>query len=103
MGKKVDKEIIDIIKKFKEKAKVDKVILFGSYAKGNFTEHSDVDLILVAKRFEKKSFHSRFKGLWSKWHSDLPVDFIPFSPKEFKKLSKKVSIVSEALREGIEI
>ena len=78
MGKKVDKEIIDIIKKFKKKAKVDKVILFGSYAKGNFTEHSNVDLILVAKRFEKRASipDSRVYGLngiptcqWILYHS----------------------------------
>jgi predicted nucleotidyltransferase len=45
------KEIINKIKEFKKKANVEKIILFGSYARGNITEHSDIDLILVGKRF----------------------------------------------------
>jgi hypothetical protein len=31
------------------------------------------------------------------------VDFICYTPEEFEKLKKEVSIVSEALKEGIEI
>jgi len=55
----------------------------------------------VSRKFKGKNFHSRFKGLWLKWDLDLPVDFIPYTPEEFDKLKKEVSIVSEALREGI--
>lgn len=104
MGKrKITKKIILEIKKFKKEINADKIILFGSYARGEADEHSDIDLILVSKEFEGKDFHSRFKGLWLKWNLDLPVDFIPFTPKEFNKLKKQVSIVSEALKEGIRI
>ena len=91
------------IKEFKGRIGADEIILFGSYVRGDADEHSDLDLILVSKRFEGKNFHSRFKGLWLKWNLDLPVDFIPFTPKEFNKLKKEVSIVSEVLREGIRI
>ena len=38
-----------------------------------------------------------------KWPLDLPADFICYTPEEFEKLKKEVSIVSEALKEGIEI
>jgi hypothetical protein len=31
------------------------------------------------------------------------VDFICYTPEEFEKLKKEVSIVSEAFKEGIEI
>jgi len=30
--------------------KLDGIILYGSYARGNFSEHSDVDIILLVKR-----------------------------------------------------
>ena len=103
MGKEKNRKIIEGIRKFKKKIKVEKIILFGSYARGNPTEHSDIDLLLVGKRFRGKDFHERFKGLWLKWNLGLPVDFLPFTPEEFNKLKKEVSIVNEALREGIEI
>jgi len=101
MGKKENKieEIIKGIKEFKKKTMIEKVILFGSYARGKWTEHSDIDLLLISKKFRKKEFHERFKGLWLKWDLDYPVDFICYTPEEFNKLKKQVSIVSEALRE----
>jgi len=101
MDEKESKRVINGIKKFKEKIKADKIVIFGSFARGEFGKHSDIDIILVSRKFKGKNFHSRFKGLWLKWDLDLPVDFIPYTPEEFDKLKKEVSIVSEALREGI--
>ena len=110
MGRGKNREIEKLlreIKKFKRMNKIQKVILFGSYARGNFTKESDVDLILVDKKFSGKSVFERSNGLWIKWHVkqklNYPVDFLCYTPEEFEKLSKQVSIVSEALREGIEI
>lgn len=97
------KGLIDSVEKFKKMIGAEKIILFGSYARGEYDEHSDVDLILVSKNFEGKKFHSRFKGLWLKWKFGLPVDFIPLTPREFERQKKRVSIVSEALKEGIKI
>jgi hypothetical protein len=37
------------------------------------------------------------------WDLNYPVDFLCYTPEEFNKLKKEVSIVSEALKEGIEI
>ena len=39
--------IQDIVKKIAQFYNPDKIILFGSYAKGNITEDSDLDFILV--------------------------------------------------------
>lgn len=45
---KIPIQVIESIKRFKEKISSDlaikKIILFGSYAKGNFSEDSDIDL-----------------------------------------------------------
>ncbi|MBI3413636.1 MAG: nucleotidyltransferase domain-containing protein [Candidatus Aenigmarchaeota archaeon] len=106
MGKERVAEVIEIIRgigKFKEKIGVEKVILFGSYARGDFKKYSDVDLILIGKKFKGKNFIKRYKGLWLKWDLDKPVDFICYSPEEFEKERKRVSIVSTALKEGIVI
>ncbi|MEM2619521.1 MAG: hypothetical protein QW356_08630, partial [Candidatus Hadarchaeales archaeon] len=61
------------------------------------------DLILISKSFEGKNFFERLRGLWLKWKLQKPVDFIPYTPEEFQRLKTKVSLVSEALKEGIEI
>ena len=103
MGKKITKEMINGIRRFKKDVKVEKVILFGSYASGNAKENSDIDLLLVGKKFRNKDFHSRFKGLWLKWKLNFPVDFVCYTPEEFEVRKMEPTIVKEALREGIEI
>jgi hypothetical protein len=52
---------------------------------------------------DREKIRDRLKGLWLKWSLDLPSDFICYKPEESEKLKKEVSIVSEAIREGVEI
>ncbi len=105
------KNVIKAITKFKQniskKIDIQKIILFGSYARGDYTKNSDIDLIIVSSNFKRKKFVKRSWGFYKFWHLDpeikYPVDFLCYTPEEFKKLKKQVSIVSEAIREGIEI
>ncbi|MEW6069628.1 MAG: nucleotidyltransferase domain-containing protein [Candidatus Thermoplasmatota archaeon] len=104
------KELIANLKMFKKeirkKYNITKLILFGSYATGKIKEHSDVDLIIVGE-FKEKGNINRAPLLYHEWHLvqkiDLPVDFLCYTPEEFKKLSKQITIVGEALKEGIVI
>lgn len=106
MGK-VEPKIIDTVKKFKDKIAneygIKRVILFGSAARGEMRENSDIDIIVVVKKPEK-----RLAGRLSmEWHVaqgiDYPVDFIDYTEKDFEKQAKGVTLVSLALKEGIEI
>jgi len=40
--------------------------------------------------------------MYDYWNLDLPVDFLCYTPKEFNKLKKQISIVKEAIENGIE-
>ena len=100
-------DLITELKQFKKKISKDtniaKLIFFGSRALGECHEDSDVDLIIVSKKFNKVSMLKRSPELYIKWHLDYPVDFLCYTPEEFDRLSKQVSIVSHAVKEGIEI
>jgi predicted nucleotidyltransferase len=96
-------EILSEIKKFIRKHMVEKAILFGSFARGDEGEDSDIDLILVSKEFEGKSALKRPVPFYIDWHLGYPVDFLCYTPEEFNDLRKQVGIVSQALKEGIEI
>ena len=39
-------------------------------------------------------------NLYLEWDLDYPVDFICYTPEEFKKLSRRPSLVRGALKEG---
>jgi predicted nucleotidyltransferase len=58
-------------------------ILFGSYAKGNATQWSDIDLALVSDEFEGVRFtdKNKIRKLTISVSSDLEV--LPFNPKDF--------------------
>ena len=45
-------EINQIISILEKNSKIEKVVLFGSRAKGNFHNGSDVDLLLIGKKLE---------------------------------------------------
>ncbi len=99
--------IIEKLKEFKKDlsrdVSVDKMVFFGSRARGDFKKESDIDLIIVSKDFENRNFLKRAVGMHKYWELDYPVDFICYSTNEFESLKKRISIVSHALKEGVVI
>ncbi|MHB1253652.1 MAG: nucleotidyltransferase family protein [Candidatus Humimicrobiaceae bacterium] len=77
-------------------------LLFGSYARGTATEHSDLDVIFIEDT--NKSFLSRLDPYFSPL-SDLmngAVDVFVYTPDEFRKMEKKF-FIQRALKEGVVI
>ncbi len=70
---------------------------------GNSHKDSDIDLIIVSPSFEKLNFIQRAAKMYDYWDLEYPVDFLCFTESEFEKKKKQVSIVNEAVREGIAI
>ena len=101
------KSIIKNLKLFKlnlnKEVPIEKMIFFGSRTKGKYNRDSDIDLILVSDKFKNKRFRFRPLGFHNYWNLDYPVDFLCYTPEEFNKLKKQITIVREAVREGIEI
>ena len=95
--------LIQQLKEFKQRNKISKLYLFGSAASGKTRKSSDVDLLVVAKRFRGKGLLERAPGLYMDWNLDYPVDFLCYAPEEFNKLRTQITIVKEAVEKGIEI
>ena len=102
MGKEKE-AIIQALKRFKRLSHVDKMIFFGSRTTETYKPDSDIDLIIVSKRFNKQRPLKRAPSLYMKWNLDYPVDFLCYTPEEFEALKTKVTIVREAIQHGIEI
>ncbi len=104
MGKRKD---LEIVKKFKKelskKIPIKKLILFGSRASGKTHEWSDFDIIVVSDNFKEKKTFERGIGFYDYWNENYPVDFICLTPKEFNTLKKRITLVRQAVEEGIEI
>ncbi len=78
----------------------ERVILFGSYARGEATEHSDVDLMIIAKSDLPRFKRSRELYKLLRPHP-FAMDIIVYTPQEIERDKKtKVSFVSTVLKEG---
>ena len=82
---------------------IERMILFGSRAEGTANRESDVDLIIVSSRFKRWDFFKRGAKMYDYWDVGYPVDFLCYTPEEFNKLSKQITLVSEAIKKGIEL
>ncbi len=97
--------IIKTIKKYLEELKknkipVDEIILFGSYARGNFDDFSDIDLLLVSPIFEGKRFEDKNKIREITLKVSPQIEVLPCSREEFKK---KSPLIEEILKTGVKI
>ena len=82
---------------------IHKMIFFGSRATGRFNKDSDIDLVIVSPKFKRLNFFKRGAKMYDYWNLNYPVDFLCYTPEEFNKLKKQITIVREAVKEGIEI
>ena len=76
----------------------EKIILFGSAARQEWDEYSDVDIIVVYET--EKLFLDRLRELYLSWNIPKAVDILGYTPKEFNTMSKNNYFIQDALREG---
>ena len=93
-----NRQIDEIVNRIASSYNPDKIILFGSYARGNYSENSDLDFILIKETTAPK--HKRgvevrklFFGL------PIPMDFKIYTSAEFNnELANKYSFLSSAIK-----
>ena len=96
----LDPRILDeIIRRVVEVAQPDKIILFGSAARGEMTRHSDVDLLVVAEVEDRLAvmgrIHRRLRG------EHAAVDVVVVTPADVARYGHSHAlIIKPALREG---
>lgn len=76
------------------------VILFGSRTRGNARESSDIDVILVSDGFEQIPFLKRMPFILNRISFPRHIDFICYTPDEFRRIGPSSSLLAEALETG---
>jgi len=94
------KRIVDILV---EKYHPVKIILFGSYALGNYTEDSDIDILIIKETDEKRRV-DRFievKRLIYDSENEIPVSPLVLTIEEIKeRLKMGDNFIEEILEKG---
>lgn len=98
--KSIKTDIKDFTKKVVKNLEPKCIILFGSLARGDFNERSDVDIIIISPNLPK-SYFERAELLYSLIRASASIDPIGYTPNEFVNMIKKRHCTSLfAMEEG---
>ena len=97
------KQLRELLVPFFSQSAAKKAVVFGSYARGDADEYSDLDLIIVADT--ETPFLERFRdytGIYEIWRKGL--DMLVYTPDELERMqSEENPFITHALAEGIVI
>ena len=92
-------KIEEYVKKVVDTLNPDLIILFGSFARGDINEGSDIDILVVADF--KEEFLDRIRKLMDLNTFGMPIEPVGYTLEEFKELKKVKNIfVLEAVEKG---
>lgn len=102
MTKSLKTEVSKLTEILVKKYKPEKIILFGSAARGNNKPESDLDLFVVKKT--KKQYFDRVFEAMKYLNTDRSVDMIVFTPEEFEKAqNEKRVFIKQVLKYGVNL
>ena len=88
MDKKAALKIVSLFRKALEAKglRINKLILFGSFAAGTYREGSDIDIVVISEDFAGKDYWKRIDILSDAIYEVFePIEAIPFTPEEWER------------------
>ena len=97
---KVDPDVLArIIRRVVEVAQPEKIILFGSAARGEMNRHSDIDLLVIKDKADSLDFMRRIRR--NLYGVGAAVDVIVATPQAVERYKNSHALVIKpAIREG---
>jgi len=95
-----DAVVVSVVKKIAEAIQPEKVILFGSRAKGTGRPNSDIDLLVIKETMQsKRELKQRIRRLFPR--QDFSMDLFVLTPEEFQRQKTVANTIARtAMREG---
>ena len=101
----VDTEIRNIVKRFVDAltargTRVEKAVLYGSYASGNIHASSDIDIAIISPDFGQDRFEERKILMQIAWRIDPRIEPVPISSESYEK-DTWIPLIYEIRQKGI--
>ena len=102
LNEEFEKEINKINEQIKEKYKPEKIILYGSSARGTITENSDIDLLIIKETDKKRNERFReVRAIVRDLKRRIPFSPLVYTPTEIEqRLNLGDFFIKEILKEG---
>ena len=100
MDKKEIRRIKPFLCRLKKEFSPQKILLFGSKARGENWKGSDYDFIIVSDTFRGMHWLERISRVVRLWDLPSDIDVLPYTLEEFEDKSVNSSTVRSALRDG---
>ena len=105
----MDRRTIEVIKRYKQELRTlgirpQRVILYGSRAKREASEHSDIDVVVISRDFALMNLRERLEILGMAAARIMePVQALGYTPEEFEALGEGSFVGDEVKPVGIEV
>ena len=105
----MDKEVLSIVREYKKELeargiKVKRILLFGSYAKGEAEKDSDIDLLIISDDFKNMDLWERLTFLGrARAKIKKPMEILGYTEEELAQQDKASFLYNEVIEKGIEI
>lgn len=81
----------------------ERVIVFGSRARGDALEHSDLDVLVVSEAFANVPWLERAPQVVLGCDIRFGIELLCYTPEEFARKREELGIVQTALAEGMDL
>ena len=99
VSSEISEDLKRLLPRIVKTLKPDQVILFGSNARGDVSQTSDLDLIVVAETEE--NFFDRIGRVLALYDGKRDLDVLVYTPQEFSKmLAEGRDFLTQAVEEG---
>ena len=103
MNQEMSERLREISARLKKEYHAEKIILYGSYARGEGTEDSDVDILVIAHTHERMIDRmASVSRIIRDLRNGLPISPIVLTPEEFRqKIEIEDAFIQAIIEEGI--
>jgi len=78
----------------------DKIILFGSYARGDYTDKSDIDLLIIKKNLKNgREINNILYRAFFDNKIDIPIDLISVDYNKYNELNNTIGYIYKTIKE----
>lgn len=97
LPEKVRNALHVLVAKLVEELEAERIYLFGSYARGDWMEDSDVDVIVVSEKFRDMEYGERYAVVKSVAPPGISLEVLAYTPEEFEDAVRRSVILQDAM------